>query len=242
MNILNRNYLRSNRIYDDFVSNNVNKPEHFSNKEIPYSNLPFFPIYMSISDETIKKSEYLKAYTIIRDFYLEVDRDYLLDGDFWKTLLLITYRDEIMKKYPEVLKRESTFNNIVYKKFDWENYIYKVVLATQYLNDYVEEGVRNHYFNVILDNLDLYNYIIKYRIFRNGLFLYNVLKIVENNDLSKILKAQIKNRPDLSSDERYGRRVIFEFNKNYPVIMSPMLSLDELEEQFIRYLNDYIQA
>ena len=54
-----------------------------------------------------------------------------------------------------------------------------------------------------------------------------------------MLKAKIKDRPDLGKDERYGRRVLFEFNKTYPVVMSPMLSKDELEELFMEYLGYY---
>ena len=48
-----------------------------------------------------------------------------------------------------------------------------------------------------------------------------------------------KDRPDLGKDERYGRRVLFEFNKAYPVVMSPMLSKYELEELFMEYLGYY---
>lgn len=39
--------------------------------------------------------------------------------------------------------------------------------------------------------------------------------IIETN-LGQVLKAKIKNRPDLGKDERYGRRVIFELNKALP--------------------------
>ena len=52
-----------------------------------------------------------------------------------------------------------------------QNYIYKCVLAAQYVNDNVEtEEERQRYYELIFDNLDLYNYIIKYEIFRNDKF------------------------------------------------------------------------
>ena len=66
-----------------------------------------------------------------------------------------------------------------------------------------------------------------------------MLDIINDNNLSSILKAKIKDRPDLGKDERYGRRVLFEFNKAYPIVMSPMLEKDELEELFIEYLGYY---
>ena len=49
------------------------------------------------------------------------------------------------------------------KNFDWQNYIYKCVLAAQYVNDNVEtEEERQRYYELIFDNLDLYNCFIKW--------------------------------------------------------------------------------
>src|SRR5699024_2347351 len=88
-------------------------------------------------------------------------------------------------------------------------------------------------------NLDLYNYIIKHEISRNGALLINILDIIDELDLSSLLKAKIKGREDLGDDERYGRRVMFEFNKSYPIIMAPMLEKDQLKEVFIEFLGYY---
>ena len=57
--------------------------------------------------------------------------------------------------------------------------------------------------------------------------------------LTKVMKAKVKNRPDLAKEERVGRRVIFEFNKSYPVVMSPMMDKDEFKEVFLDYLYYY---
>lgn len=94
-------------------------------------------------------------------------------------------------------------------------------------------------YTIILNNVDMYNYIIKYEIFRNGQFLIKIMEIIEEENLSKILKAKIRNRPDLGRDERYGRRVIFELNKSYPIVLSPMLEKDVLKQYFMRYLGYY---
>ncbi|MDU2489947.1 MAG: hypothetical protein E7D27_05060 [Clostridium celatum] len=102
-----------------------------------------------------------------------------------------------------------------------------------------DEEERIRYYGLIFDNLDVYNYIIKYEIFRNEKFLLNILDIIDELDLSKIMKAKIKDRPDLGKDERYGRRVIFEFNKSYPVVMSPMLDKEALKEPFLEFLSYY---
>ncbi len=65
------------------------------------------------------------------------------------------------------------------------------------------------------------------------------MSIIDELNLSKVLKAKVKGREDLGDDERVGRRVIFEFNKSYPVVMSPMLNKENLKELFIEYLSYY---
>lgn len=116
------------------------------------------------------------------------------------------------------------FHNMVVKKFDWANYIYRCILGAYYVKDNSNsEDERERYYNLIVQNFDVYNYIMKYEIFRNDKFLINVLDIIYDNELSKMLKPKIKDRPDIVKEERYGRRVLFEFNKAYPIVMSPML-------------------
>ena len=74
----------------------------------------------------------------------------------------------------------------------------------------------------------------------NDRFLINLLDVTDELRLSKVLKAKIKGRDDLGKDERVGRRVIYEFNKSYPVVMSPMMDKDEFKEVFLEYLGYYI--
>ena len=62
---------------------------------------------------------------------------------------------------------------------------------------------------------------------------------IDRHKLGRVMKAKIKDRPDLGKDERVGRRVIFEFNKSYPVVMSPMLEKEDLEKVFFEYLGYY---
>ena len=90
-----------------------------------------------------------------------------------------------------------------------------------------------------MKNLDIYNYIIKYAIFRNAEFLIKILTIIDKLQISDIIKEKIKNRPDLGKDERYGRRVIFELNKKYPVIMSPLLDIATLKQEVLEALSIY---
>ncbi len=237
---LKSSYIKGEQVYNDFLNNTIGSlEEHYDDKIANINSVPDFPIYINVS-ENVRAPLFVEAINIISNHYLDMDREYSLDGQFWHSLLLLKKRDYILEKYPAVKESESNFKNVVVKKFDWENYIYKCVLAAQYVNDNVDDvDKREFYYNLIANNLDVYNYIIKYEIFRNDKFLLNVLDIIHDNDLSEILKAKIKNRPDLGKDERVGRRVIFELNKSYPVVLAPTLDKEELEVLFLENLKKY---
>lgn len=226
-------YMKSTYLFEDFKNNNINLEEHyFSDEYVSLAKAPDFPIYMGKGKERYKKEEFIKAVKVIRTHYIETPRDIHLNGKFWHSLLITSKRDYLLEKYPQI-ESEKEFYNIILKKFDWENYIYKCVLAAEYIAD---AGLSNtneeaKYINLIYDNLDVFNYIIKYEIFRNAKFLINLLDIIDEENYSSIFKKRIKNRSDLGTDERYGRRVIFELNKNYPVILSPFMEKDDLKEQ-----------
>lgn len=234
-------YKTSETLYQDFLADKINeKEDYFSNETVYIREVPDFPIYIAKGSEEEKKQKFLEAFKVMSHSYLNTERDLLLDEKFWHSVLLTRKQNFILTNYPEVEKGKSTFNNIVLKKFDWENYIYKTILGAQYINDNIsDEDERQRYYELIIENLDLYNYIIKYEIFRNDKFLINILTIIDELKLSKTLKAKIKGREDLGNDERVGRRVIFEFNKSYPVVMSPLLEKKELKELFMEYLSYY---
>ena len=240
--LLNKSCIGSEQFYQDFLNNQIkDKEEYFTEEYVYIDKAPYFPIYLNIGDEEKRNELFLEAFETISKYYLETDRDVHMSGIFWYTLFCTEHREYIMEQYPNITEDIKQFGNIVLKKFDWESYIYKCVLGAQYVTDRVEnEEKRRRYYRLIVENLDMYNYIIKYEIFRNDCFLLNILDIINDHEgLSKILKAKIKDRPDLGKDQRYGSRVIFEFNKSYPIIMSPMMEKEELEELFFEYLGYY---
>lgn len=239
--LLNRNYKNNEKLYKDFISNKIiDNQEYFSGETVFLEEIPSFPIYMAHGSDEEKKNDFLESFNIISEYYLDTDRDIHFAERFWHSLFCVYKRDYILQKYPKVKKGMNYFNNIVLKNFDWENYIYKCVLGAQYVNDNIDSyDERNRYYEIIVDNLDIYNYIIKYEIFRNDSFLIKILDIIDDWGLSKILKSKIEGRDDLGEDARVGRRVIFEFNKSYPIIMSPMLDKEDLENLFIEYMGYY---
>lgn len=240
--LLKKGYKNNQQFYQDFLDDQIkNKDEYFSGEVVNIDVAPNFPIYMGIGYEKERTELFLQAFDIVSKSYLNTDRDIHFNEVFWHSLLCVYKRDFLLKEYPEIADDQASFNKIVIKKFDWENYIYKCILGAQYINDNVsDDEERRRYYNLIIENLDLYNYIVKYEIFRNDKFLLNILDIIQDLNLSKTLKAKIKGRDDLGKDERVGRRVIFELNKSYPVIMSPMIEKEELKEVFLKYLSYYV--
>ncbi|MGL5415782.1 MAG: DUF6339 family protein [Clostridium sp.] len=248
--LLKEKYRKIDGLYEAFKSGKIENNDEFLSKEtVMIENDTKFPMYISIKDEELRGKKFLEAFKVISENYNSLDRNITTNARFWHSLLCQNFRDYILENYPEVLEDEKNFNNVVLKKFDWENYIYKCLIGAQYVIDNVqEEKEQERYFKLIADNLDLYNYIIKYQIFRNDKFLLKILDIIEKYDISTILKGKIKSTDlkgrkaenyTFGKDERYGRRVIFEFNKSYPVLMVPMLNAEELEEKFFEFLNYY---
>lgn len=239
--LLNKDCLKKEEFYKDFLEDKiVENDEYFSGEVVYIKEAPDFPIYMGKASEEEKVGLFKQAFEVMANCYLDTDRDIHMNEMFWYSLLCVYKRDFLLMEYPQIGESMKDFQNIVVKKFDWENYIYKCVLGAQYVKDNTDcNEDRNRYYDLIVENLDVYNYIIKYEIFRNDKFLINVMDIIDDRGLAKVLKAKIKDRPDLGRDERYGRRVLFEFNKAYPVVMSPMLGKDELEELFMEYLGYY---
>lgn len=241
--LLKPGYKNDEQFYQDFLEDRLNEKEYFSEEVVFLENVPDFPIYMGKGDEEWKKEEFIKALRVIGKSYIHLDRELILDETFWHSMLCTVKREYVLEKYPRVRESFEDFKNIVIKKFDWENYIYKCVLGAQYVEDNCEtEEEKEKFYHLIFENLDVYNYIIKYSIFRNDTFVINILRIIDELGVSDIMKAKIKGRTDLGKDERYGRRVIFEFNKSYPIVMSPMLDKEELKKYFIEYLGYYYEG
>lgn len=238
--LLSGNYKNDENFYQAFLNDTLWQSEYLSNesKLIP-RKLSDFPIYLNRFDSTSYENDYLEMLHAMTAYVLDIDRDITMDECFWHSWLCLYQREYLLEKYPKIKEKYSNFKNIVIKKFDWENYIYKGLLIAQYVQDNVAPQARERYYRLILNNFDMFNYIIKYEIFRNGQFLINIMDVIDETGLSAVLKAKIKNRPDLGKDERYGRRVLFEMNKAYPVVMSPMLDKESLKGYFLEYLSYY---
>lgn len=239
--LLAKGYKNNEQFYVDFLEDKViGNDDYFSEEYVTISDIPNFPFYMGKESGEGRNKAFLESFQIIAKYYIQTDRELHLDERFWHSLLVTKKRDYILEKYPAVKEGFSEFKKIVIKNFDWENYIYKCVLAAEYIEDIGENETRkSHLYQLVLDNLDVYNYIIKYPIFRNAEFVVKILIIIDELNISKIMKANIKNRPDLGKDPRYGRQVIYELNKNYPIVMAPMMEKEDLKREVLKALSYY---
>lgn len=242
--LLSKGYKNNEQFYEDFLNDTIeSKDEYFSEDTAYIKEAPDFPIYMAYKNDELRMELFLKAFETVGEHYLTSNRELHMDEQFWHSLLILKKRDFLLKEYPQIAESIRDFNNIVLKSFDWENYIYKVVIGAEYMTDLVKDKItRQHYYELIVENLDLYNYMIKYEIFRSPQFIFNILTIVDELGLSSLLKKKITWRDDLSDDPRVGRQVLLEFNKSYPIVMSPMLEKEELKEIFMEYLSYYVDT
>ena len=239
--LLNEKEIKTEEFYNDFLEGNINsKEEYFDGNVITIEEAPDFPIYIAKGSEDEKKVLFSRAINIISEYYINIDRDIHMNKMFWYSLFCTKKREYLLNEYPQIKDSKNNFHNIVLKKFDWENYVYKCILAAEYIKDYTDNQFeRERYIGLIIDNLDFYNYILKYPIFRNREFLIKMLNIIDRRNLSSIFKSKIKDKKDLGDDVRRGRMVLLEMNKSYPVIIAPAMSEDELEDLTLKYLGYY---
>src|SRR5689334_5593527 len=115
--LLASGYKTNEMLYQDFLDGKINmKDEYFSNENVYIREAPDFSIYMGRGSEEEKRQGFLQAFRIISQYYLETEREILLDGTFWHSLLVTQKRNFILDKYPEVQEGKNKFDNIVLKK------------------------------------------------------------------------------------------------------------------------------
>ncbi|MGL6008198.1 MAG: hypothetical protein ACRC1D_01960 [Culicoidibacterales bacterium] len=238
--LLHENYKQSAEFYQAFVTDTVADSDFLSNEVVTLSKATPFPIYMGTKYKDDKKHAFITAIEIIATDYLQTSRELHFEERVWHSYFISCHREYLIKTYPVILESQTDFENIVTKKFDWENYIYKCVLVAEYVADYTTNpSHKQALYELVYDNLDIFNYMIKYPLFRTGAFVLTFLEAIDELAITDIMKAKVKNRPELGADERYGRRVLAELNQSYPVVLVPMLSKAALKEYIMHSLAQY---
>lgn len=237
--ILSKDFKNNEKLYKDFKENKINfEADYFTDEHFSIEKAPDFPIYFGGKgiDYT---DQYIEAVKVIIDNYIELDRSIHLNGIFWFSLMMYK-RDYIFKKYSSSLKDIKNLNNIVFKAFNWENYIYKCVLMAEYLTDagIKEEEKIEKYVKIMVNNLDVYNYLIKSRTYRNSEFVLKFLLAIDELGISNIMKRKLPTND--GKDKRVGRNIIAELNLLYPLDYHHLYSLEELKIEIMLRLEKYL--
>lgn len=216
------------QIYTDFLNGEIEVSKDYFSEDIVNIDEPFeFPIYLA----NAPIEDFVEAISVLRKNMVHTERSIHLDRRFWHSYLIQVMRNYILDHYPKVKESLKEFNNIVLKKFDWENYIYKCMIAAEYIENsgLTSEEEKIRISEIIFENLDLYNYLIKYNIFRNKQFILNLLMVIDEEGLSEELKKKVEN--EAGKDLRLSRMIVYEMNKRYPVVMYPLLDKEELRDE-----------
>ena len=137
--LLNEKEIKTEEFYNDFLEGNINsKEEYFDGNVITIEEAPDFPIYIAKGSEDEKKVLFSRAINIISEYYINIDRDIHMNKMFWYSLFCTKKREYLLNEYPQIKDSKNNFHNIVLKKFDWENYVYKCILAAEYIKDYTD--------------------------------------------------------------------------------------------------------
>ncbi len=237
---LNEKKIDIKLLYEYFINSNSESEDLFVEEYYDIEEIICFPIYIAKGSEEEKNKEFLEGFNIIKENYLYLGKDITLDKIFWYSLFLNeNYREYIIKKYPLALESEKDFNNIVLKKFDWENYVYKMVLGADYVNEEITREEHDRYFEIICNNLDVYNYVLKSELFRNSKFMKNILDVIDKNNISNELKKKIIDPENPRLDKRVGREIISSLSQSYPSLFVHDLEYESFEELFLSFYKTY---
>lgn len=239
VNLLNEGYKKSTEFYHSFLNDSIEADGFLSDDSILVPYIEPFPIHFGNYKEKDDPSTFFDLIIFFKKHFIHLNMDIYMNELFLHSLITTKMREYILEKYPKIKNKQSIFEIVVTRNLNWENYLYKAAIIAKYVNDNIDQSEQLNYINLILDNLDVFNHIIKSKIFRNNDFFIKFFNVIKKNNLSSILNAQIKNKENPEDDLRVGRMILIEFSNAYPVLLSPLLPQDEFELYFKKFLNYY---
>lgn len=239
VNLLKENYKEDKEFYNSFLNDSLEADGFISNDTILMPDIEPFPIYFGASQEKDDPDTLLDLIIFFKDNFIDLDMNIYMNELVLHSLIITNMREYILDKYPKIKDGENFFKIIVTRKFDWENYMYKAALIAKYVSDSIPDNEQMEYFQLIIENLDIFNYIIKNKIFRNNDFFIKFFNVVKKENLSYVLKSKFKDSDNPLIDLRIGRLVIQDFSNAYPALLSPLLPQEEFDIYFMKFLNHY---
>ena len=239
---VNKSYFKSKELRDHFVSGTLmnfddcllNDYYDTGTFEIEYFN-PYAGNTKSPNNDQIWNNLIASVGEIMEG----IPANLYEDGNFWFSLFLTRFQLELMNDYPQLKKSSDQLKNILLKDFNWENYIYKAVVIVKLKHVAIERFGNTDVVDLILDDLDLFNYLIKSPLFRNLDFILNIFELTRRDAFPVRLKSQIKSEKYKQKDKRFGRRIVYELNKTYPVLFVQKFEMEELGTKLNEIIRQY---
>lgn len=171
INLLTDGYKDSEKFYQAFLDDTLQQSSFVSDAyvNIPTA-LPDFPIFFAIRDPEERENEYCKMIKIIAEYVINLDRDIFMDERFWHSWFSLYKREYLLNTYPQIKEDYNAFKNIVIKRFDWENYIYKAILIAQYVEENTLSDKHEYYYRLILQKWICLTILLNMRFFVMGSF------------------------------------------------------------------------
>ena len=89
ISLLIDSYKNDEQFYQVFLKDALWKSEYLSNDVINIpEELPEFPIFFAIRDKDVREIEYSKMIKIVADHVIQLDRDIVMDENFWHSIVV----------------------------------------------------------------------------------------------------------------------------------------------------------
>lgn len=226
--------------YESFLKGTLQENNYFSDIKVTVPDVEDFITYGGNKNKKNNNKEVFKNLVkIFINNFVDLTQEIYMSPNFWKSYLVSKLRMSIIRNHPQINESFNAFKLIVLREFNWENYLYKAAIYGNILVDRVaDESLRDEYIDIIYDNSDTFNYILKKKAFRNDNFIFNMICLLYENkeyDLGGFLKKSFSYKD--SRDIRVNRIILEEMNAAYPTILFPILDYEDFKSIFFQYIN-----
>lgn len=221
--------------YNSFLLGKLREDGYFTNEFIDVPDVGEFITY-SGNDRKNRGLILKNLIKVMMNNFIDLPQNIYMSKNFWMSYLVTELRMSLFRNHPQIKNKFQTFKLIVLRDLDWENYIYKAAVYGVVLKDNLSDiRLLDDYIDTITENMDFFNYILKYTTLNNDNFIFNMIKFLHKNKNINI-SAYLKKKVFKDKDERFGRLVLAEINRTYPSILFPMLDYQTFEEKLTKVL------
>lgn len=156
--------------YESFLKGTLEEKGYFSDQRVQVPDVEEFIFYIN-SSQSGSKDLFRNLVQIMMDYFVDLKQEIFLDQNFWRSYISTKLRNSTIRNHPQIRENFDNFRIIVLRALDWENYLYKAAIYGSILRDRLADAnERDQYIDLIHENMDLFNYILKKRVFRNDVY------------------------------------------------------------------------